>query len=612
MNKEYTSHLCTFMGRKANLKILLKYVEKALEINAIDHYWMIDMTRNLNDHEYIFEEQQRLNGMYPGRVHIHNRNARKKLLLQPEEKLKETLGKWGTFYSFLPRFGDNDIIAKCDDDISFIDVETLRAAFDFRWEHKRPFLVHANCINNGVTAYHQRKQCIWKDEETLLYPKCGLTGPLFSHPEIACDHHEQFTTDMKNSSNNIKKYQLKQNLNFTQRVSINFIFMLGTDRHELAKIDTQDEYDTSAKYPQRLDRPNAIVGGFTVGHHTYGVQEPVMENRGTYDMYRDLAYSYHDDTERVNKQLNNIELPRTTTIKHENHYVAKHHSSEQSYTLYNTANEKYLCVDSQRDERIKVVNKEKKPTGTYKLTTILSVDDTQRQYFDIELDKTAPLLLTESTRMLRAGAKDGKVPFVEGSSRNGAFLVAKFFKGGYKKEHVEFVKQKDNTYRIRSAGCKDFFLKLNINDKTQKVNLIWEQDSDHTWKVEKVNRQNEVNLINIVRDKQDNENDGTYSVVVGTGEKNYRPREFYWMVTGYIWEFIHKRDNVYHIKLVADDKPDLYLSKTGKDDVQTGVAEEWEVVGKQLKHVNSGLYLSVVNDEIKLSPTGTSFQFDID
>ena len=54
-NKQYTSHLCTFMGREANLKILIPYVDKALEIGAVDNYWFIDMTRKRSDHELIIK-----------------------------------------------------------------------------------------------------------------------------------------------------------------------------------------------------------------------------------------------------------------------------------------------------------------------------------------------------------------------------------------------------------------------------------------------------------------------------------------------------------------------------------------------------------------------------
>ena len=38
--KEFTSHLCTFMGREANLKILIPYIDSALKIGAVDNYWL--------------------------------------------------------------------------------------------------------------------------------------------------------------------------------------------------------------------------------------------------------------------------------------------------------------------------------------------------------------------------------------------------------------------------------------------------------------------------------------------------------------------------------------------------------------------------------------------
>ena len=182
--KEYTSHLCTFMGRESNVKILIQYIERALDINAVDNYWMIDMTRCIEDHEYIYKEQQRLDKKFPGRVHIYNREKRKEELKDPE-KIKAGIGGWKTFYEFLNRFSDSDVIAKCDDDTLYFDIETLEAAFRFRWEKKQPYLMHANCINNGITAYHQHRKGIWKTKETDIYPACGLTGPLFSFPEIA-------------------------------------------------------------------------------------------------------------------------------------------------------------------------------------------------------------------------------------------------------------------------------------------------------------------------------------------------------------------------------------------------------------------------------------------
>ena len=88
MEKEYNTHLCTFMGREANLKILLPYIEDALRLEAVDNYWFIDMTRKPSDHKLIKKEQERLNKLFPGRVHIHNHKERSKIINDPE-KIKE-------------------------------------------------------------------------------------------------------------------------------------------------------------------------------------------------------------------------------------------------------------------------------------------------------------------------------------------------------------------------------------------------------------------------------------------------------------------------------------------------------------------------------------------
>ena len=122
MDKKYTTHLCTFMGREANLEILIPYIEGALLNNAIDNYWFINMTRKPSDHELIKRESARLNEKFPGRVHLYNSEQRAKIINDPEQIAAQT---WAVFYKFLKTFGDNDIIAKCDDDTYFIDISTL-------------------------------------------------------------------------------------------------------------------------------------------------------------------------------------------------------------------------------------------------------------------------------------------------------------------------------------------------------------------------------------------------------------------------------------------------------------------------------------------------------
>jgi hypothetical protein len=341
MEKEYNTHLCTFMGRESNLKILLPYIEDALRLEAVDNYWFIDMTRKPSDHKLIKKEQERLNKLFPGRVHIHNHEERSKIINDPE-KIKEQSNSWGIFYKWLLRFKDNDVIAKCDDDTYFIDIETLKAAFDLRWKNKKAFLMHANTINNGISAYHQKKKGIWEDKESGMYPLGGLTGPLFSHPEIACDHHKQFTSDLIKDYSNLEKYKLNKNIYFCNRVSINFIFMLGSDRKILSQINLQDEYDTSSKYPQQTDRPNLIIGDFIISHHTYGVQEPVMEDKNTHKGYIKLCKKLHKRGGDLKHKSICEKVNSASTIKFDNNYVMKSWVNANTYIIQNPEDQSYF------------------------------------------------------------------------------------------------------------------------------------------------------------------------------------------------------------------------------------------------------------------------------
>ncbi len=72
-----------------------------------------------------------------------------------------------------------------------------------------------------------------------------------------------------------------------------------------------------------------------------------------------------------------------------------------------------------------------------------------------------------------------------------------------------------------------------------------------------------------------------------------------------MWEFIPtKKENTYLIKLIADDKPDLYLSYNKKQDkvLTTSLKDEWIIEKQFLKHRASGKYLNIQNGEVKLLP----------
>ena len=605
--KQYTSHLCTFMGREANLKILIPYVDKALEIGAVDNYWFIDMTRKRSDHELIKKLSSELNDKYPGRVHLYNSEERGKII-DDKEKLAEATKSWETFYKFLKRFKDNDIIAKCDDDTYYIDVETLKAAYEFRWNNKKPYLMHANAINNGLTAYHANKKGVWKDKESSMYPIGGLTGPLFSHPDIACKHHDQFTRDMIANRNNINKYKLGKNIQFCNRVSINFIFMLGKDRHELSKITYQDEYDTSCKYPQRENRPNVIIGDFTMAHHTYGVQEPIMEELKTHIGYEKLCEKLNNgDVEFEHKPIN-TDLNATTTIASKGKMLARAWVENNSFALKDPNTNKYVTLSTKTIEQ--------KAGDVLQSIFDRSDDIKDACIFNLDINRVSNMYMHNSTKLL-------KTPSDTTHPQQLAVPTPGFFKGTYLKNKVKVEKKPNGKYVIRDSNHNEYILspgeenlnlkKNNLEAYKKLTNSIYFSNKGETpfeWELVPLRKfVNDIVPMAIKRPKNfyavaNDETIGT-SNVKGLPNNN-TGREWIWMVKDYVWEFIPSgKENTYYIKLVADDKPDMYLNyNKNKDQVTTGGKQEWKFIDKKpkyLQHVDTGLYLDIQDDAVTMS-----------
>ena len=617
-DKQFTSHLCTFMGREANLKILIPYIDSALKIGAVDNYWFIDMTRKRSDHELIKKLSAELNDKYPGRVHLYNSEERGRII-DDKDKLAEATKSWETFYKFLNRFNDNDIIAKCDDDTYYIDVETLKAAYEFRWENKKPYLMHANAINNGLTAYQMNKKGIFNDKESSLYPTGGLTGPLFSHPEIACKHHEQFTRDMLGNHDNINKYKLGKNIQFCNRVSINFIFMLGKDRHELSKITYQDEYDTSCKYPQRENRPNVIIGDFTMAHHTYGVQEPIMEKLQTHVGYEKLCEKLNSgDVEFENKTIG-TQLNATTTVVAKGKYLMRAWVERNSYAIRHVESGRFLqLLNVPEGDGGRHFNKSwlRRGDTDIKKACIFNIDD---------INKPGVIRLNNSTSILSTKTNNNDTA--------AAFPVPAFFQASYTKNNVVLKKTNSNKYTIHPQNAPEYALFTpnahpNLHktqkDKAMEIETMlqwnkkiktqeWEAETKTEWELIPVSKHNDTIIAGVIdrpRSFTQYANDMTFSrCFIDDLPDNHCPREWIWMVKDYIWEMVPTpKENIFKIKLVADDRPDMYLFyQQGQDKLITGGGgDEFEFIDKApkfLKHVKTGKYVNITDDgQVVLQP----------
>jgi hypothetical protein len=364
---------CVFVGRQSNLIILHKYIECALYNNIFDEYHMFDFSRNIKDSEFIIKEYHRLSEIFSERIYIHNHENNLINLNNTNLNNKNTnridKPNWNPFYKRINEISENeDIIIKCDDDILFIDLNGLKRAIDDRRDDKDTFLIHSNCINNGVCAYYHRNAFGKISDKLNIYPKGGILGILFEKPEIAYGMHSDFLNNCDKSGPdiNINKYYI-DDVFINSRISINFILINGRDLKYMKDVSHNDEYELSSFIPEKLGRVNKIKGDFITCHYSYSFQEKIMFHRGDiYNKYHTLSKNIIDkfkfDTEiytefkkktneeNKNNLVDKIERPIIHKIGDNNIFKVKNWINTKSYYIKNADNNKYLYINYEKDD----------------------------------------------------------------------------------------------------------------------------------------------------------------------------------------------------------------------------------------------------------------------
>lgn len=299
IHKKITIKFCCFVGRRNNLEILHKYIEKALEEKIIDEYHMFDFTRNINDSNFIYVEYNRLNNIYKNNIFIYNHSENKEKILK---NIKDNFkNDWSPFYSVISQkiFYSNSVIIKCDDDILFIELNGLKNAIKNRINDNYSFLIHSNCINNNICSYFHRESYPKIEKHLENYPKGGILGKIFEIPMLSYHLHSQFYTDLFNSLENIDKYKI-DDVYVKSRISINFILINGNDCKYFENTKYNDEYELSSFYPEKFFRPNKIYGEFITSHYSYSLQEKFL------DLKKDIRNSYKILSEKYLSNYNNL------------------------------------------------------------------------------------------------------------------------------------------------------------------------------------------------------------------------------------------------------------------------------------------------------------------
>lgn len=297
MHRNFGVIFCVFAGREKYLKILHHYIRQCLNLNYIDEYHMMNFTRNQQDFDYVKLSYEEMLKKYPNRIFLHHSDITKERI---EKKIKNP-PLWPLFYKSLGKtipssqsFKES-VIVKCDDDILFFDIHQFHLATFERYQNRQPFLMHANCINNGVCAYFQRES-FPKIKEKLRYPKGGICGPIFQNPQLGYLLQYDFIKSILQNLKNISTFHLIKNEFITTRISINFCLFHSQDIPLLNTVTVQDEYDVSSRIPEDLLRPTLILKNVMACHHSYTLQERVFKSLPS------LLPLY--------QQLTNISLPK--------------------------------------------------------------------------------------------------------------------------------------------------------------------------------------------------------------------------------------------------------------------------------------------------------------
>ena len=349
-NQNIIVKFCVFAGRKMNMDILNKYIILLLNENIIDQYHIFDFTRNLFDKKNLTHIYEELKQKYIGRIFIHNN--------ENTTILENNQYDWSPFYNTISneKFYKNSIIIKCDDDILFIDAHGLKNAIIERKKDKKSFLFHSNCINNNICSYYQQDLFPTIKEKLNDYPTGGILGPIFENPLLAYIMQQQFLHDCLNDINKIEKYYLK-NIYINTRISINFIILNGEDCKYFKNTSLDDEYEVSSYYPEKLLRPNKIIGNFITCHYSYSLQEKILLKKKELKlMYNKFFEIYNNNYKHLNFNYTAISLNKYKINKISNNKFYIINNVYNSYLI--STNNKFFYIDYESD-KITLNNKKK-------------------------------------------------------------------------------------------------------------------------------------------------------------------------------------------------------------------------------------------------------------
>ena len=281
-SKIYKVVAVTPAGRKKNLKLLRKYVEKC---DIIDEWQIWLNTDNPEDVDYIHQ-------MKSENPKIEIKEANDKAWEFPEEQHKFCSHRNHGYrcyriHNFFKNCRDeNSVYIRFDDDICFMEDNAIEELLKFRVENEEYLLVYPLIVNSPFLNYilHQRKVLDLESLKDCKY-EWNCTNCFYKGRAI-CDIHNQFIEDVKN--NNLEKYKIGNVLLRQQeRVLINCISWFGG---QFKSVAMNEELDLTNAIPKRLGKINCVHAGPIMAHFSSYYQrfQPTENLDDIWDKYEKL------------------------------------------------------------------------------------------------------------------------------------------------------------------------------------------------------------------------------------------------------------------------------------------------------------------------------------
>jgi hypothetical protein len=259
--------LVTPAGRKRYLEVLLSNLKKVK--NEFDE-WILWV--NTNDKSDI---------AYMEQIEIEND------FIKLQKSKISIDGNKSIYHFFKECVDENSVYIRLDDDIVYIETNSLNKIFEFRISNPQYFLVYGNIVNNAITSYLYQKKGILNDDIVFGYNCLDRNG--WNNPMAAELIHNKFFDFYFNNKSD--EFLINNHIiNNYARCSINVISWLGKEFKKFnGDVGLDEEEWLSCDKPKQIQMPNIIFGDSLFVHYAFFTQRQYLDNTNILETYKKIS-----------------------------------------------------------------------------------------------------------------------------------------------------------------------------------------------------------------------------------------------------------------------------------------------------------------------------------